>query len=361
MLIDEKPFSLLQAEKDKLFKEAIAEAAQWHYEQNAECRRLYDSQDFDPNKDFELEDLPYFPVSVFKKFDLLSVPQEDIVKTLFSSSTTGLPSKIFIDNKTAEMQAKAIRQILIDFLGSARRTFIIFDSPNIVKSIGGNLNSRGTAIRGILPFAREVFFILDDDLNLNLESLRGIEKSLETNDSLCFFGFTWLLFSIYTKNKDNRLVREVFKNIADREKILLHIGGWKKLSDVAVSKADFNAAMGDFLSLNQHDVIDMYGMTEQLGTIYPDCSRGYKHVSLYSEIIIRDPKTLGSVVDGKIGIIELLSFIPHSYPGIALLSEDLGRVVGVDDCLCGRKGKYFVFEKRSEEAELRGCGDALAI
>ncbi len=361
MLIDEKPFSLFQIDKDKLFKEAITRAAQWHYAQNKECRRLYDSKSFNPLNNFQLEDLPYFPVSAFKKFDLLSVPQKDIVKTLYSSSTSGTPSKIFIDNSTAQMQAKAIRQILIDFLGGTRRIFIIFDSPSTIKSTDNSLNSRGTAIRGILPFARKAFFILDDNLDLSLDSLREAEASLKAEEPICFFGFTWLLFSVFTKNNDNQLLKEIFKNGKLQERILLHIGGWKKLRDAKVSKPDFNDKMAGFLSLSNRDVIDMYGMTEQLGTIYPDCPQGHKHVPLYSEIIIRDPETLKPVQVGKVGIIELLSFIPHSYPGIALLTEDLGRIIGVDDCPCGRKGKYFMFEKRSEEAEIKGCGDALAV
>ncbi len=361
MLIDEKPFRLVQSEKESLFRREMIQAAQWHYEKNSECRRLYDEKKFNPYSDFDLESLPYFPVTVFKKFDLLSVPQKDVVKTLFSSSTTGLPSKIFIDNLTAQVQSKAIRHILTDFLGSTRRVFIIFDSADTVKSTDNTLNSRGTAIRGIFPFARELIFILDENLKLDQEALKRVKAIFKNGDPLCFFGFTWLIFSIYQVAKNDQSIKQFFSEIKSSDKILLHIGGWKKLQDMAISKDDFNEYLSDFLCLDKSKIIDMYGMTEQLGTIYPDCSSGYKHVPVYSEIIIRDHETLKPVADGEIGIIELLSFIPHGYPGIALLSEDLGRIVGVDTCPCGRKGKYFMFEKRSEEAELRGCGDALAV
>ena len=102
-------------------------------------------------------------------------------------------------------------------------------------------------------------------------------------------------------------------------------------------------------------------MTEQLGTVYPDCSEGFKHVPLYSDIIIRDITTTESLAKGKAGLIQFVSPIAHSYPGISILSDDIGRIVGVDDCECGRMGKYFVFEKRAEFAELRGCGDTLDI
>jgi hypothetical protein len=60
---------------------------------------------------------------------------------------------------------------------------------------------------------------------------------------------------------------------------------------------------------------------------------------------------------GQPGLIELLSVIPRSYPGHVLLSEDEGILLGVDDCPCGRKGKYFKVLGRIQNAEVRGCSD----
>ena len=57
------------------------------------------------------------------------------------------------------------------------------------------------------------------------------------------------------------------------------------------------------------------------------------------------------------GLVQLLSLLPFSYPGHILLSEDLGEILGEDDCLCGRLGKYFKIHGRFAEAEVRGCSD----
>lgn len=51
------------------------------------------------------------------------------------------------------------------------------------------------------------------------------------------------------------------------------------------------------------------------------------------------------------GIIQVLSLLPTSYPGNSLLTEDLGMILGEDDCKCGRKGKYFVMSGRMKESE----------
>lgn len=63
---------------------------------------------------------------------------------------------------------------------------------------------------------------------------------------------------------------------------------------------------------------------------------------------------------GEPGIIQVVSAIPESYPGHSLLTEDEGAVLGVDDCPCGRKGKYFKINGRLRNAEIRGCSDTYA-
>jgi len=60
---------------------------------------------------------------------------------------------------------------------------------------------------------------------------------------------------------------------------------------------------------------------------------------------------------GERGLIELVSLLPVSYPGHALLTEDEGVILGEDDCPCGRRGVYFSVLGRLKDAEIRGCSD----
>ena len=60
---------------------------------------------------------------------------------------------------------------------------------------------------------------------------------------------------------------------------------------------------------------------------------------------------------GEEGVLQVLSPLPRSYPGHSLLTEDLGVLLGEDDCPCGRKGKYFKVTGRVPRAEVRGCSD----
>jgi len=360
-ILDYAPYDVAQKDKNAPFMKHMKPAVSFHYKNCPEFKSICQSQGFSPNKTYTLEDIPYIPVAMFKKFLFSSVPKSAIVKTLFSSSTSGTPSKIPLDNETINNQRNALIKILSHFFNNQRLNFIIFDTEATVKSIANELSSRGTAIRGMLPVAKKFSFILDKNLQLDFQKLEMVIASTNSQEPVCYFGFTWLLYTVFQQNKDKRQFLDFFKKLKNQNNSVLHIGGWKKLTDIAVTKELFNTQIAQSFSLLQNRIIDVYGMTEQLGTIYPDCPYGYKHVPFYSDIIIRNTNTLEPVGNNTIGFIQLVSPLPHSYPGISILSDDLGKIMGTDSCPCGRKGKYFVFEKRSEAAELKGCGDTLNL
>jgi phenylacetate-coenzyme A ligase PaaK-like adenylate-forming protein len=104
-------------------------------------------------------------------------------------------------------------------------------------------------------------------------------------------------------------------------------------------------------------VYNYYGMAEQLGSVFVECEYGHMHCSNYSDVIIRRPEDFSVADVNEPGLIELVSLLPTSYPGHALLTEDEGEILGIDDCPCGRLGKYFRIHGRIKGAELRGCSD----
>ena len=97
-------------------------------------------------------------------------------------------------------------------------------------------------------------------------------------------------------------------------------------------------------------------MIEQTGSVFLECSEGYFHSSIYSDIFIRD-QNLEVLPNYKTGLIQTMSLIPLSYPGHNILTEDQGYIVGNDDCKCGKLGKYFVLTNRVKNTEMRGCSD----
>ena len=101
-------------------------------------------------------------------------------------------------------------------------------------------------------------------------------------------------------------------------------------------------------------------MVEQTGCIYMECEHHHLHASIFSDVIVRRPSDFSEANIGEAGILQVVSSLPESYPGHSLLTEDEGIILGIDDCPCGRKGKYFSIKGRLANAEIRGCSDTYA-
>lgn len=298
-------------------------------------------------------ELPYIPVSVFKcNPPLALVPPEKVQRTLLSSATTGQePSRIAIDAITAKRMTKGSVAILRDFIGSDRRPYLVVDSAE-TNAGTASLGARGAAIRALSPFATETVYCLKGgDLNIDDEALqRFIEQ--HGDKPVIVYGFTSILWT-----KLIRPLAEKGITLGLRQAVILHSGGWKKLTAEAVSKDAFNSKASQVFGCQEHKIIDYYGMVENLGIVYPDCVAGNKHAPTFGAVIIRDPLTLRPVKTGGTGIVQVCSVLPESFPGHLLLTEDLATLITENDCPCGRHGIAFRFVGRVSKAEVRGCGN----
>jgi len=301
-----------------------------------------------------LEDVPPIPVQMFKLFDLRTCPEDAVVKILQSSGTTGgVPSRIPLDKSTTLSQIRALKSILADYMGKSRRIFLVIDHEGI-NSPAHAFSARTAGVRGLSIYARKTFYLLkevDGELTLNMPAIREIIEKYSGEDVYAF-GFTYIIWTVFCEQ-----IRKENLRFSFRDFILFHGGGWKKMQKLAVSKETFSASVASVFGAAPRSILDFYGMAEQTGIIFVDCPEGNKHVPGFSQVIIRDPFTLEPCGIGEPGFIEVMSILADSYYDQAVLTEDIGVLVGVDDCPCGRKGRYFRFISRVEKAEARGCGD----
>ncbi len=293
-----------------------------------------------------LETLPYLPVRLFKMHELKSVDDAQVIRTMVSSGTTSQQlSKIFLDRETAAYQTKALVKILQNFLGKARLPMLIIDSQSTLRN--PERSARAAGILGLSNFGRDHTYLLDDTMALQRDILENFLQKYQDTPIL-IFGFTFMVWEYFLKPLQDL-------NINLSNAILLHSGGWKKLQDQAVDNATFKALLREHTRIER--VHNFYGMVEQVGSIFMECEAGHLHTPSFADVIIRDPMTLKPLHVKQKGLIEVLSVLPHSYPGHILLTEDLGTILGEDDCACGRKGRYFSVSGRLAKAEIRGCSD----
>ena len=212
-----------------------------------------------------------------------------------------------------------------------------------------SFSARGAGILGFSNFGRKHFYALNDDMSLDIVGLQAFLKEF-AGQKILLFGFTFMIWQYVYKEV---IASDIKIDFGDS--ILIHGGGWKKLKDEAVDSSTFNRLLHEQLGIRE--VHNYYGMVEQVGSIFVECSMGHLHTPSYADIIIRNPITFEPIPYGEQGLIQVLSELPKSYPGHSLLTEDLGTIHGEDDCLCGWKGKYFSVAGRIPKAELRGCSD----
>lgn len=354
-LLEFSPYSLSKDEKKEILTKRLIELTKHHRENCPEYAKILESISFDENEIKSYEEIPFLPVRLFKELSLKSISEEEIVKTMTSSGTSGQAvSKIYLDKNTSSNQQKTMVKIVNEFTGSSRMPMIILDCPSVVKN-RAMFSARGAGILGFSIFGAKKIYAFDDDMKLDVNVLREFLDKYQ-GQRIFLFGFTFMVWQHFYKE----LVRLKNENITFdlSSGVLIHGGGWKKLISEAVSQEEFHKKLKDVCGLDR--IHDYYGMVEQTGCIYMQCECGHLHASIFSDVLIRRPKDFKLCDIGEKGIIQVVSAIPESYPGHSLITEDEGILLGEDDCSCGRKGKYFKILGRIKNAEIRGCSDTYA-
>jgi hypothetical protein len=353
-LLELPPFGLSQAEKRARLLPMLRALTEHHAQQCPPYRNVLDRVfgGADRLRIERLEDVPFLPVTLFKTHALSSVPESDVVKVLTSSGTTGQePSRIFLDAETASVQSAVLVKVAQHFLGKERLPMVILDHSGVVRD-RRSYSARGAGIVGMAQFGHRPFYALREDMSLDEDGLREYLDRVAGRRVL-LFGFTFMVWQYLVQ-----ALERAGRRLDLPGGILVHSGGWKKLQETAVDAPVFRERVRAATGIDQ--VINFYGMVEQVGGVYFENSLHHLQAPIYSEVIVRDPVTLEPLPDGQPGLVQVLSCLPTSYPGHSLLTEDLGVIRGVDPDGTGMGGRCFEILGRVPKAELRGCSDTFA-
>ena len=335
-----------------LLKKELAYAC----DRNPRFRNYVKHWPFDFHTADTLADLPYLPVGAFKSNPPLALVEANEVKrTLTSSATTGqVPSRVVLDAETAKRMTKGVTTIIRNFIGPARRPYLVIDTPENL-STQGELGARGAAIQGLGSFATEVVCCLRRDpegnTSLDLEKIFDCAAKWREREVLAY-GFTYVIWTQLVQPLQRQGITLDIPNVR-----VLHSGGWKRLQGEAVTKDVFIEGVASVFGCLPDRVMDFYGMVENVGVVYPDCEHGNKHAPAFAEVVVRNPLTLKPVAAGQQGLVQVCSVLPTSFPGFLVLTDDMAEIIDYEECPCGRRGTSFRFAGRVPKVEVRGCGN----
>lgn len=348
----DKLYNYNYSEKKKFFDEKIFELIAFHKKKSKQFNKI--TSYFNIKSFKNLSDIPPIPITAFKKYDLLSIKNTKIFKTLQSSGTSGTStSKIFLDAENSKNQTWVLSKIMENIFGNKRLPMLIVEKePNYRILNRNNFNARIAAINGFSIFSNKRYFVFDENEKINDDKLLKFLKE-NCKKKFIIFGFTDQIYKFFFKKKLKKDYSNYLKN-----GILLHGGGWKKLESEKIDNFKFKK----YININYKikNIYNYYGLIEQTGSIFiecPECS-SFK-CSIYSDVIIRD-KNLNSIKkDGEIGLLQVMSTVPTSYPGNIILTEDLAEYANKNKCKkCKEyKGKRFKIHGRAENSEIRGCAN----
>jgi hypothetical protein len=339
-------FTLSQAERESALLPELVELTQWHRERGSAYANILSAIGHGPGRAYRsLAELPWLPVRLFKTQQLKSIPDDEVFKVLTSSGTTGDVSRIYLDKQAAAMQTRMLARSIQSVLGPRRLPMLVVDTTSIIKN-RTSFSARGAGVLGMVNFGRDHAWALDEAGEPDLAVLREF-LTKHGDEPFLIFGFTFMVWLyLYEIARDNGL------DLSNG--ILVHSGGWKKLVDRSVDNAEFRRRLAADTGLTR--IHNFYGMVEQIGVVYLEGPEGNSlYCPDFADVIIREPGTWAELPPGKPGLVEVVSTLPRSYPGHALLTEDLGVVHGVDDG--SWPGKRFSILGRLPRAEARGCSD----
>ena len=347
-IFKQNPYSLIIKQKEQFFTKQLLQLTKFHYNNCNVYKKFLDFINFNFSNNYSLDELPFFPTRIFKDYELISVKRNQVKKILSSSGTTSsLVSRVFLDSLNSLNQVKVLSKIMSSFIGKKRLPLLIIDSKKTITE-RKFFNARSAAILGFSIFGKNITYALDDNMDLNIDKVMSFLK--KNNYKVMIFGFTSIIWSNFVlKLREKKIFLEL------NNSILIHGGGWKKLDNLKISNHEFRKTLKKYCNIIK--VHNYYGMVEQTGSIFFECEYENLHTSIFSEIFIRKTDLSLSNLREK-GLVQLMSLIPSSYPGHNLLTEDYGKIIGVDDCKCGRFGKYFKIYGRIKKSEIRGCSDA---
>lgn len=285
----------------------------------------------------DFADLPFISVRLFKH---LNLSNDTGLITFESSGTQGAKSRFGVSKEDSIRQSYTLARVCQQFLGP-KFDFGIFLQTNPAESRSDLLSANIAAIKGFQKHCKKSIVVTDAQ-----EFFSQLIKMAETEYRILIFGFT---APIYTAALS---IDELPINNCNLT--VLHGGGWKKVE--GVSDFDFNNLIRSKVGYGAR-VLNYYGTIEQVGSVFFKCTHGWFHGGEGSMILARGPSG-EPLSDLEPGLLQLISDVPHSYPGHSILTDDIARVSLVHDCDCGTVGPRFEFLGRLPKAETRGCSDA---
>ncbi|MEO5379080.1 MAG: hypothetical protein H7832_15065 [Magnetococcus sp. DMHC-6] len=344
------PFNFSDVDRKKLYWPAVIETFKHHESKNEIFQSLCQQSSWQPEGYESIIHMPFIPVQSFKQMELISVPHSSILDIRNSSSTSSaFPSVVQRDAVTLDRYRKSRNAVLDNYCQTRYPIQIgVIQDPKKSNNSRLSANLVVDVIESRSKSNHTYYVIEEQNETVIFDFKKFINLYHEYQDGIgLVFGHTAYIYLFLTLELKRRN-----KHLHLSNTTMLHGWGWKKYADKAVSHATFMADIQKFLGIPASSILDMYGFAES-NTLYLECCAGFRHVPLWEDVLIRDPVSLEILPDGEDGLLQFISAIPMSYPGVSILTDDIGSKNHEEMCPCGRQGVSFKVKRRANKEDTK--------
>jgi len=349
---------------DKLFAKAMRECVAWHAGHSEFYRRMLALRTFKPDSVKSLKDcvrVPYVPAAFFKMHEIVSIPKNEVFAHFTSSGTTGQKSQIFFDRWSFSAGQRMVDAVFEHFgfvTPETKTNYLLYSYETEADSTLGTAYTDNYLCK-YAP-AKNVFHALrrtgtgahEFDVFGCIQRLRDYEAQ---KLPVRVFGFPAFLFFTLKRMRDLKM-----KNLRLPPGSLIFLGGgWKGHAGEAVPKEELYALAHERLGIPQARIRDSFGAVEH-PIPYCECENHRFHVPVWSQVIIRDARTLQPLGFGKPGFLQFLTPFLTSIPAHSVLMGDLASLYPASECGCGIKSPFFTVHGRAGTSKNKSCALAAA-
>jgi phenylacetate-coenzyme A ligase PaaK-like adenylate-forming protein len=346
-----------------LFMTALREMVDFHIRNNPFYASYLSYHGFDPASLKEPEDmiaLPFFHANFFKTHVLRSVPEEKVARHYTSSGTTGQKSQVFFDEWSFNLMEYMVGRTMEArglITGEPVNNLLFGYEPYEHSTIG---TAMSTVLLSTFAPGRKTFFALRQAGNGKHEfdiygAIRVLKEYSEEEIPVRTFGFP--AFFHFTLQRMKDLGMKPLKLHPDS--VAMFGGGWKGFADRQIPKPEFYAEIEDFLGIPAGRCVDSFGSVEHF-VPYMECPDHRFHLPVWSEVIIRDVRTLAPLGYEKPGFLNFISPYVSCTPANSLMLGDLGMLHAPGSCGCGIGRPWFEVLGRAGTSKNKSCAIAAA-
>ena len=342
------------------FLQSMRDVTAWHMEKSLFYRKLAEQENFTPaliKTKTDLARIPAVLAHFFKEHEVLSVPREDVALHLTSSGTTGQKSQVFFDNWSIKAPQTMLDRIFEHYGWVTPEQKVNYLLYTYETEEGSKLGTAYTDhyLCKYAP-ADEVSIALrlqgDGSHSFDFSGVLAALRRFETAGlPVRIFGFPAFLAETLERMDKLGLTLKLHP-----DSLVFLGGGWKGKASKAIPKKELYAQATRVLGIPDERLRDGFGSVEHC-IPYVECAHHEFHVPVWSEVIIRDVKTLEPIIDG-VGFLSFVSPYMTSMPAHAVVMGDLASLHA--NCPCGNARPFFRLQGRAGTTQNKSCAIAAA-